>query len=443
MLKKIIERAIEFGFQDVEIVENTNEEVSISLFQGNVDKNFNGSKKEYTLKGLLNGQMAITHFQKNEGDLTPKEIDNLIKKLYDNVKVLSSKEPNFIYEGSKKYPTIKKVESDISSISPKQKIKLLQQIEKNCFAKDERIELVPNLEYLEERRSCRIVNSKGLDVSKSVEFCGAYVMTVAGANKQDPNKQIGYEISVKMNFNEVNAKEIANKATKKALSMIGAAPVESGVYPVIIEKDAMRGLLSGFFSMFAGEAVLKHLSALEGKIGEKIMSDKVSIIDDPLNENSILKEPFDAEGVATFTKDVVKDGVLKTYLHNLKTAKAFGVEPTGNASTGGVAPMNFYLKGGELDLKQMMKKMKRGLVITSMQGLHAGLNPISGDFSAQSSGYLVENGKISRPVTLIVVSGNFLKMMNEIEEIGSDLEFGFQGFGSPSVWFTGLPVSGK
>ena len=105
--------------------------------------------------------------------------------------------------------------------------------------------------------------------------------------------------------------------------------------------------------------------------------------------------------------------------------------------------MNFYLQPGELNLKQMMKKMKRGLVITQMSGLHAGLNPISGDFSAQSSGFLVEDGKISRPVTLIVVSGNFLKMMNEVEAVGSDLEISYQGIGAPSVWFKGLPVSGK
>ena len=443
MFKKIIERALEFGFQDVEIVENVSEEVSINLFNGQVEKNFCGSSKDYVLKGLLDGQMAVTKFQKNDCDLTPKEIDNIINKLRDNAKAMTAKEQSFIYEGSKSYPEIKKVESDIATINAKQKIKLLKQVEKECFAKDERIELVPMLTYMEQKESTHIVNSKGLDISKDVEFCGVVVETVDGASKEDPNKQIGFEVSVKKNFNEINAKELSKKVVKKTLDMIGAAPVESGVYPVIFEKEAMQSILMGFFSMFSGESVLRHLSALEGKLGEKIMSDKINIVDDPLKADALMQEPFDAEGVATSTKDVVAGGVLKTYLHNLKTAKALGAEPTGNASTGGVRPMNFYLKPGDMELKQMMKKMKRGLLITEMEGLHAGLNPISGDFSAQSKGFLIENGKISRPVTLIVVSGNFLKMMNEVEAVGSDLEISYQGIGAPSVWFTGLPISGK
>lgn len=443
MFNKIIDCAKKYGFQDIEIVENVSEEVTINLFNGNVDKNFSGSTKAYVLKGLLNGQMAITRFQKNDADLTDKEIEGIIAKLRDNAQSMSAKEESFIYEGSKSYPEIKKVENDIATISTKQKIKLLKQLEHNCFAKDERIELLPYVEYMEEKRSTRIVNSKGLDIKKENEYCGVVVEAVAGASKEDPNKQIGFEVSVKKNFSEINAKEVSNKVTKKALDMIGASPVESGMYPVILEKDAMQSILMGFFSMFSGESVLRHLSALEGKLGEKIMSDKITIMDDPLKEDALMQEPFDAEGVATSTKEVVKDGVLKTYLLNLKTAKALGLETTGNASNGGVTPMNFYLKPGELTLKQMIKKMKRGLVITDMSGLHAGLNPISGDFSAQSSGFLVEDGKISRPVTLIVVSGNFLKMMNDVEAVGNDMEISYQGIGAPSVWFKGLPVSGK
>ena len=443
MLKKIIDRAKEFGFQDVEIVENISEEVTINLFNGIIDKNFSGSSKDYVLKGLLNGQMALTRFQKNDCELTSKEIDAIINKLRDNALAMNAKDESFIFEGSKSYPEIKKEENDIASVLPKQKIKLLKQLEKECFARDERIELLPYLEYMEEKSSTHIVNSKGLDITKEYEFCGVVVEAVGGASKEDPNKQIGFEVSVKKNFKEINTKEVAKKVTKKTVDMIGASPVESGVYPVIFEKEAMQSILMGFFSMFSGESVLRHLSALEGKVGEKIMSDKITLIDDPLKEDALFQEPFDAEGVATATKDVVKDGVLKTYLHNLKTAKALGCEPTGNASNGGVKPINFYLKPGELELKQMMKKMKRGLLITEMEGLHAGLNPISGDFSAQSKGFLIENGKISRPVTLIVVSGNFLKMMNEVEAVGSDLEITYQGIGAPSVWFTGLPISGK
>ena len=92
---------------------------------------------------------------------------------------------------------------------------------------------------------------------------------------------------------------------------------------------------------------------------------------------------------------------------------------------------------------EIIKETEEGLLITDLAGLHAGLNPVSGDFSAQASGYYIKDGEIVKPVTLIVVSGNFLKMMNEIEEIGSDLYMGHSGIGAPSIKFKSLPISGK
>lgn len=443
MLNKIIKRALEFNFDDVEIIENVSSEVNITLFKGNVEKNFSGSSKKYTLKGVIDGQIGYVYFEKNDDDFNIREIDKLINVLKNNVSILNDKEKSSIFEGSKEYPVVPKVDSGLADVSTTNKIKLLKKIEKAAFSYDERIELIPELEYIEEKHSTRIVNSKGLDIYKESEICGVGLEVVAGNSKDDPNKQIGFSVKIKANYNEIDPKEIVKDACKKAISKLGAEPCESGNYEIIFDNDAMKSILGGFLSMFSGESVLKHLSALENKIGEKIMSEKVTLIDDPLMKESIYHEPFDSEGVATKYKEVVKDGILNTYLHNLKTSKVFGVEPTGNARRGSIGQMNLYLKPGEMTQAQMIKKIKHGLLITSMQGLHAGLNPISGDFSAQSSGFLIENGKIVRPVTLIVVSGNFLKMMNDIVEIGSDLDMGYNSIGAPSVWIRELPVSGK
>ena len=105
--------------------------------------------------------------------------------------------------------------------------------------------------------------------------------------------------------------------------------------------------------------------------------------------------------------------------------------------------VNFYIKPGERDLEELLGGIEEGVLITDLAGLHAGANPVTGDFSAQASGFLIKNGKIDRPVTLIVVSGNFVETMNQIEEIGSDLKFNVRGVGAPSIRFKGLPISGK
>ena len=162
--------------------------------------------------------------------------------------------------------------------------------------------------------------------------------------------------------------------------------------------------------------------------------------------------PFDGEGVPTSYKEIISGGKLTTLLHNLKTAKKQGVKSTGNgsrpsyASPVGIAPTNFYIKPGEAGLDEMAAKLGDGLVITRLEGLHAGANPISGDFSLGAKGYKVENGRLGGAVKQITIAGNFYQLLKDIVEVGSDLRFGFPGaacFGSPSVRVSKLSVAGK
>ena len=195
------------------------------------------------------------------------------------------------------------------------------------------------------------------------------------------------------------------------------------------------------------------LSLLKGKLKTKIASDIVTLIDDPLMEKGLASIPFDDEGVATYTKAVIGEGILNTYLYNLKTAKKDGVESTGNASKAsyaspiGTSPSNFYIKPGNNDIDELKKLLGKGLLITEVQGLHSGANPVSGDFSLGAKGFLIKNGLIERPVEQITIAGNFYKILLDIVDLGSDLKFGIPSgsscFGSPSVIVKEMSVAGK
>ena len=158
--------------------------------------------------------------------------------------------------------------------------------------------------------------------------------------------------------------------------------------------------------------------------------------------------PFDAEGSAAKTKAIIDSGILKTLLHNRKTAKKQGVSTTGNAARQGVggpirvAPTNLFFKPGEKDLNTLLSEMDDGLLITELGGLHAGANAISGDFSLIAKGYLIANGQRVRPVEQITVAGNFYQLLKEIRAVGNDLEFRGRSIGSPSVDVGALNVSG-
>lgn len=433
--QKLFEYGKKMGFEDLEIGVGHNQSLSISLFKGKVEKNVAVNEKKFVLKGLSNDKMAQISFE--DENIDEKE---LIKKLKENVESLTTDEKYEIFAGSKAYPDSINRNAGFKDISSLEKIELLKTLEKEILSLDERIKAVPYCSYEEDSYVVQIINSKGLNLEKTGEFCFLIAQAVA---KQEEETQDAFEIKAVLKYEDFDLKAIAKKLVDEAISMLGAKPIKSGQYPVIFEKKAMSSLFGAFSSLFNGEAAIKKLTSLTGKEGQEIMNKNINIIEDPLDLNYIRYQPFDDEGVATYKKHIIKEGVFTSFIHNLKTAKYFKTKSTGNAFNGSVGFSNVYIESGTKDYDEMILEMENGLLITSLSGLHAGVNPISGDFSLQSSGFYIKDGKIEKPVTLIVVSGNFLKMMNNIEEIGSDLELRYNGMSAPSIKVKSLPVSGE
>lgn len=200
--------------------------------------------------------------------------------------------------------------------------------------------------------------------------------------------------------------------------------------------------------MFDGESAYKGISLLNDSMGKQIFSDIITIVDDPLMEDGYNSRSFDDEGVACRKKTLVEQGVLKNYLHNLKSAKLMNAVSTGNgfkagyASNVGIAPSNLYIENGNASVEDMIASMKEGIIVTEITGLHAGLNAMTGEFSLQSQGWYVKDGKKLRPVNLITIAGNFLDAMKDIAMLGNDGKLNASSIGSPSILFTSLSVSG-
>jgi len=439
--QELIKRALDEGFTDIEIYSQHQKGLSISVFDGAIDKNTMNNTISYSIRGIYNDKMAyVTSEDPNE------DIDFIIQKLKENAKVLTTDEEFEIFAGSRDYKVIEKEYSDFYLINPKVKVDMLKKLESLVKQKDPRIVFVPYCRYSEVDVTTEIVNSKGLNLSNTNRF--AFIM-VGAVSREGTDQKSAYEIKAVNKFEDFNIEELAEKVVKRSVSLLGAEPVESKFYPVIFENEAMTEILGAFQSMFSGESAIRKTTLLLGKENEKIMSEKITIVDDPFHKDAIIVSPFDDEGVACYEKDVVSNGVFKTFLHNLKTARYFKTTSTGNgfkagiSSYAGVRGANLIIKPGTTSLEEMIKDTKEGLLITDVAGLHSGSDPASGNFSIQSTGYLINNGKIVRPVNLIVVSGNFLKMMNDVEVVGSDLDVSYRGVGAPSIKFTSLSVSGK
>ena len=184
-----------------------------------------------------------------------------------------------------------------------------------------------------------------------------------------------------------------------------------------------------------------------------IASEALTLVDDPFHPMSPLPIPFDAEGSPTYRKNIIEKGELKTLLYNLKTANMAGKTTTGNASKAGydspigLRPFTMFVEPGEISEEELLAKAGNGVYITSLMGLHAGASAVTGDFSLQSAGFMIEDGKLTIPVKSFTVAGNFYDLLKGITAVANNMELpmatGQTAFGAPSVLVEGLSIAGK
>ena len=199
-----------------------------------------------------------------------------------------------------------------------------------------------------------------------------------------------------MDFEALNVEELAREAVEEAVAGLEGGPIPSGSYPVALRNDVAAEILAAFTGAFSADAALKRACPLlKGREGEMIAAPCLTLMDDPLLAGGLASTPFDGEGVAHFANAVIREGRLNTLLHNRKTARKQGCATTGNAARGSysgsvqVGPTNFFFAPGPGDRQALLAQMDRGLLITQVQGLHSGANPVTGDFSlgARASGW--------------------------------------------------------
>jgi len=300
-----------------------------------------------------------------------------------------------------------------------------------------------------EKKSVAICNSNGLDLSYVNQIAG--LITVAVVSKDG---EMANHFKIKLaEPATIDYPELAEETVRGALDKLGGQVPETGTYPVIFNPEAMASLLQTYSGIFSSEAAQKGLSQLSGAEGTVVASDCVPIVDDPFHPDSTSPIHFDAEGSPTFRKNLIEKGTLNTLLYNLKTADKAGKKTTGNASKAsysapvGIRPFTMYIAGGELTEEQLLQKAEGGIYITALEGLHAGANAVSGDFSLQSEGYRIENGVRTEHIKSFTVAGNFYELLKKITAVANNMKLhnplGITSFGAPSVLVEGLSIAGK
>ncbi len=437
-VKKFFALAAEKGLEAAELVILKSARKTMEVYGGAVEKYNDSTTIEIMARGIYKGKMGFAMSEKDDNTTA----QYLIAKIKDGASVSESEDLSIIFEGSKKYFKKTLYNPALSEVSEADKLAALFKIEKALKTSSPLISDVESVGYYETETEHKFYNSFNLHLSSKNNYF--YIVANVVAKKDDDVKS-HYKVFLNNDFTKFNADTFTSELTASVLAKLGAKPCATGSYPVVFDPKMTSSLLGAFLSSASAERVEKKTSLFAGKLNEKVASSKISVLDAPLTKN-LFYSYFDDEGVARTNKPIIKNGVLLTYLHNLSTATKMGVAPTGHGSNSGgkigVGISNVALKPGKRSRAEVISGIKEGLLITELMGMHAGLNPTSGDFSLQASGFMIEDGKVTRPVNLITVAGNLVKLFKDVQEVANENELQTSSFTTSSILVKSLKIAG-
>ena len=431
------------GIAEYELYYQAGSSTSVDTFQHSINEFTSSYSGGLCFRCIVNGKMGYASTE----NLSRSQAKAVVAKAVDNAVNLEAEEAVFLGEGGQEYEPLE----DKSYALPTTEeliAKVLETTEKLYAADPMAVDGCQTLGIIE-TSEVAIYNSKGLDLHRTSNASGLVAVGVVSNGKEMSND---YQIKLGK-LDEIDVDALVKKAVDGAKEKLGGEVAPTGQYPVVFSTEAMCSLLGVYSSIFNSEAAQKGLSKLAGKEGEVIAAPCVTLVDDPFHCDNPEPMNFDAEGSPTHKKAVIENGVLNTLLYNLKTAAVAGKKTTGNASKAGydaavgIRPFTMYLQGGDMTEEELLQKAGNGVYITSLGGLHAGADAISGDFSLQSSGYMIENGVKTRYVKSFTVAGNFYELLKNIAALANNCRLpramGSTTFGAPSVLVEGLSVAGK
>ncbi|CAO3447337.1 TldD/PmbA family protein [Azospirillum largimobile] len=240
-----------------------------------------------------------------------------------------------------------------------------------------------------------------------------------------------------------DAAEIGREAGERAVRRLNPRRVKSCKVPVVFDPRVSRGLLGHLTGAISGPSIARGTSFLKDKMGQQIFAPSITIVDDPHVKRGLRSRPFDAEGVEVKRRTLIEDGVLTTWLLDLRSARQLGLQTTGHAARGtsgppGPAPANVYMAAGKRSRADILAEIKDGFYLTDLMGM--GVNGVTGDYSRGAGGFWIENGQIAYPVNEITIAGNLKDMFLNMEA-ADDLELRF-GMDAPTVRIDGMTIAG-
>ena len=437
--EQLVKRGLKKGADAAEVYIETGRNLSLDVRKGDIETVQEAAASGAGIRVFVKGRMAFA----SSNDLGEKALEDAVGRAIEFARITTADPNNVLPDDPGTTAVAGLYDPHIAQVPMDEKIDLAKRLEKLAM-KDPRVTKSDGASYRESEGEVVIANSNGLLKSFRSSGCGYGVSVVAEKGEQ---KSSGSDSCSRRFYGDLKpAEEVAAKAAREAYETLDPRPVKTQRAAVIFHADVSRALLGGILGAVDGERVLQGASFLAKKMGQKIGSELITIVDDGTREKGMASEPFDGEGVPTQKRIIVDRGVLKGFLYNTSVAKRAGVRSTGNASRDGfgslpgIGPHNFFMAAGGAKYDDIIAATKTGLLVKGVTGY--GINPVNGNFSGGASGFWIENGKIAFPVRGLTIAGTAEEILNGIDMVADDLDLSLT-MAAPTLRVRILQIGGE
>lgn len=334
-----------------------------------------------------------------------------------------------------------------AAVSPEQKVAFTVALERATHGHDARIRTVEDAVYSDSESTIAIATSTGVEgvYARSDAWCYAVAIAEEGGDTQ-----VGFDFGLASGFAGLDPEDVARRSAQKALSVLGAEKIPSARMPVVFDPYTSAQFLGVISSALTGEAVQKGRSLFAGRLGEQVAG-SITLVDDGRVDGAPGSAPWDDEGTPTRRTEVIKGGVLKSFLYDLVSARRNGTSSTGNASRAGFksapgpSPTNMAFDATGPSREELLRRAGRAFLVQDFHGVHSGANAVSGDFSVGATGRLLDDGELGKPVKEVTIAAPMLEVLSGIVDVADDrrwLPFG-GSFGGATTLIGEMTVAGS
>ena len=436
--EKIIKKTIASGATDCDVVLAKGESKSISYRLGKIEDIDKSDGRTFGIRALIGNQQAFI----SSSDPDAENIDKLVHKVVQMANL--APEDDTACLGDSKY-----FETNFESLD------LCQNEETST---EKLIEMVKECED-EALSQAGITNSEGSGASygysefflaTSNGFNGGYrsssnsisCSVIAGEGQ---SMERDYDYAVAKHIEDLSSpKEVGLSSAKKALQRMNPKKINSCQTPVIFDKRISSKIIGYVAGAASGSSIARGTSFLKDSLNQQIFNKDISIVDDPKIIRGLGSKPFDGEGIKTNQKEIVSNGILKSWLLNTSTAIKLDLKSTGHASRSigsppGISTSNLYMVNGIYSYNDLINSIKSGFYATELIGM--GVNLVTGDYSMGASGMWIENGEIKYAVSEVTIASNLKEMFLNLSA-ANDLEFKSSS-NAPTIKIENMTLAGK